>query len=190
MSEVEETMLTLGMRPEVSCHSLFVRSLRKNMEREIRTLNQDATFYERLDLFFFALVISCAGILASGIKAVLIPEALDLTQILGVILFIGKGFDKNNNLSLLVQKKRVCAGKLSNLAREITLLELEIYTGKEGAELSTHDMLTRVNKIWAKFNDVGMRSLASPSSGAKKNYGSFSPFRQASAQRSLADEEA
>ena len=176
MSDIEKSMPPLNADSASNCHLMFMRSLRKNIDKEITTLNRESSILNCIDWLLFFTSLICTGLISCGINFTFRNINLDLTQIFGVIALVTKSFEKSANLSRIARDKKVCANTLAGLMREISLFELEIYSGKEHSDTLTRDILTKVNKIWTKYDDIGLKSFAQPSfEESKKNYGSFSP---------------
>lgn len=180
MSDVEKSMFSLASDSSSNCYVIFMRTLRKNISKEIIILNRESCFLNYIEWMLFFTSLICSGLISCGVNITFDKSGLSLTQFLGIIVLLIKSVEKSANLSHIAHDKKVCANTLSGLVREICFFEMEICNGKEHTDVATQEFLNKINKIWGKYDDLELKSFAQPSFEDKSTYGSFSPAKNQS----------
>jgi hypothetical protein len=157
MSDVEDEMKNYGASPKITLDSAFAKSLRKKIEDSAENLEYTVFRLTILDWITFGISAICMGIISGGINIHFSPT-FDLVQLLALIALGAKSINKGMNFGKEARKKQTQAKELKDLIRQISSIELELYSEQDNLDKASRNKLSEeVKIIWEKFNSIELK---------------------------------
>lgn len=157
MSDVEDEMKNYGALPKITLDSAFAKSLRKKIEDSAENLEATVFKLTIFDWITFGISAICMGIISGGIN-IRLSESFDLAQLLALIALGAKSINKGMNFGKEARKKQTQAKELKDLIRQISSIELELYSEQDNLDKASRTKLSEeVKIIWEKFNSIELK---------------------------------
>lgn len=162
MSIVEKEIKNRKEPQETSTELTLIRSIRKNIQEKVTSLENCARIFNFIDWSLFVFSMACMGLTTMGISYV-IYDNFTLQQLFGALALTSNSVEHSLGLSKTARSKKKTSREMKTLLRTVSMLELKFYTAeKDHKKEIMKSILDKVGSIWETMDNIQLDNFLQP----------------------------
>jgi hypothetical protein len=141
------------IKPELT----FSKTLLKKIMDGKNQIRRESSILSCIDWSLFITSSLCMTLVTVGLNQN-ISDHFTISQMFGIISLVTKTLEKKFALNKVVKDKQIDIQKLNTLIRDVSSIEIEIYT----THVDRDETIAKLTNIWKKFDDLEIFNIDLP----------------------------